>query len=272
MRAPVISRFVRNAAVTAAAALTIGVGLPVLSGGTAVWAACGDGTAATAPQAVTLAPGAFLPPLPKSVTAGGAAVELGLLQANDTGKPHQALAPWFALFASEPLPGGRRLVNLQPEDVRVEVQFHGAWKRLPVRHSCDPTLVADTSSIAEPVPAGGTHRYRFRLTVLAKTPEQINKIDVSTGPRTAFRLAVKHPKPAAAPTTAKPTTAKPTPTKAAPVPAAATTALAATAAAPATELAETGPSTPTAFLLASGAAALALGGGVLFAARKLSRR
>ncbi|MEV7180630.1 LPXTG cell wall anchor domain-containing protein [Kitasatospora sp. NPDC093679] len=295
MRTPVISRFVRNAAVITAAAVAVGVGLPVLTGGTAAWA-CGDEPApsatATAPQVSHGGSSAFLP-APAGVTAGGAPVEIGMEQYNDTGAAIPALAPSFALFASEPVPGTDRLVNLQPENVKVEVKFHGRWKRLSLRHSCDPTLVANTASLAEPVAAGRAHRYTFRLTVLAGTPAQIRTLDLFSGQGSNDRitLAVKHPAPTtptATPTRTKPATTAPAPTRAAsattaaaPVraalPAAATTApttaRATTApAAPATELAQTGPSSATAFLFASGGVLLALGGGVLLAVKRLARR
>ncbi|MEU2629200.1 LPXTG cell wall anchor domain-containing protein [Kitasatospora sp. NPDC007106] len=305
MRAPVISRFVRNAAVTTAAAVAVGVGLPVLTGGTAAWA-CGDEPApaatatATAPQVSHGGSSAFLP-APTGVTAGGAPVEIGMEQYNDTGAAIPALAPSFALFASEPVPGTNRLVNLQPENVKVEVKFHGQWKRLSLRHSCDPTLVANTASLAEPVAAGRAHRYTFRLTVLADVPAQIRTVDLFSGQGSNdhITLAVKHPAPTApattTPTRTKPATTAPArtaPTRAAsattaaaPVraalPAAATTAPATARAttvpttapaAPATELAQTGPSSATAFLFASGGVLLVLGGGVLLSVKRLARR
>ncbi|WP_431679639.1 LPXTG cell wall anchor domain-containing protein [Kitasatospora sp. KL5] len=77
MRAPAISRFVRNAAVTTAAALTIGVGLPVLSGGTAAWAACGAATTAPAAPATELAETGPSAPTAFLFASGAAALALG---------------------------------------------------------------------------------------------------------------------------------------------------------------------------------------------------
>ncbi|MEV8095584.1 LPXTG cell wall anchor domain-containing protein [Kitasatospora sp. NPDC085879] len=274
MRAPVISRFVRNATVTTTAALAIGVALPVLTGGTAAWA-CGE---LPNPQPAAAAPAAFVAPVPTSVTAGGAAAEFGLEQLNDTAKPYPDMVPRLSLFSAEIVPGSGKLVHVAPEDLTVEVMSHGHWKRLPLRHACDPGVLVDTSSLAETVPAGQAHRYMFRVSVSAKAAD-VTRIDIATAPGAqdrlaTFRLAVKHPKPAPKPT---PTTAKPTPTTAALVPTAATptatrTATPAAPTAPATELAQTGTSSATAFLFASGAAALALGGAVLLTVKRLARR
>ncbi|MFD0529203.1 hypothetical protein ACFQ1I_23450 [Kitasatospora arboriphila] len=69
MRAPVISRFVGNAAVTTAAAVAVGVGLPVLTGGTAAWA-CGDELAPAATATAPAAPATELAQTgPSSATA-----------------------------------------------------------------------------------------------------------------------------------------------------------------------------------------------------------
>ncbi|GAA0661577.1 hypothetical protein GCM10010193_10910 [Kitasatospora atroaurantiaca] len=279
MRTPVISRFVA----ASAAALTLTLGLPLLASSPA-WA-CGEDS----PTAVQEAPErhakdpveAFLPPVPKSVTAGGAPVEIGLEQVNFTGEPYRRLAPGFALFASEPsATESHRLVNLQPEDVTVEVMFHGEWKRLRMRHSCDPTIVADTSSVAEPVADGRAHRYMFRLSLSAKAPKELKKIDVFGGPDghgriSGFALTIARPKATATPTPKAPTTPAPSPT-ATTVPAVAVSAPAATpttaGAEPVTELASTGPSAPTGFLFGSAAALIAFGGGVLYAVRRIAKR
>ncbi|WP_405012359.1 hypothetical protein [Kitasatospora sp. NBC_01539] len=276
----VITRFVRNAAVATAATAVLGAGLPLLTAGDA-WA-CGDAPTAPAPTTATPAntgntASGFIAPVPTSVTAGGAAVEIGLEQVNLTGAPVDRLAPEFSLFASEPIPGTDKLVNLQPEDVTLDVMFHGHWKRLSLRHGCDPTLFADTSSIAEPVQDGRAHRYVFRLALSAKTPAQLKKVDVYGGSDgrsgvATLSLAVQHPKTSTAtpsPTGPAPITATGTPTA---TPTATRTPTPAASAPATAELAETGPSTPAAFLLVSGAVALALGGAVLYGAARISRR
>jgi len=284
MRTPVISRFVA----TSAAALTLGIGLPLLASSPA-WA-CGDEN----PPAVQEAPerhakdpvAGFIPEVPTSVTAGGAPVEIGVEQANFTGEPYRRLAPVLALFASEPSSTqARRLVNLQPEDLEVEVMYHGRWKVLGLRHGCDPTLSAITGPVAEPLPNGRAHRYMFRLSLSAKAPKELKKIDVYTesngqGHLSHFVLDIARPKATAKPTPTTSTTPAPTATPAA-VPAADTTTTApaptATASAtaiaqPTAELASTGSSAPTGFLFGSAAALLALGGGVLYAVRRIAKR
>ncbi|WP_405012358.1 hypothetical protein [Kitasatospora sp. NBC_01539] len=198
MRTSAVSRPARRAAALAAAALTVGAVLPVLSAGTAR-AACGDAPPAAASPAARHATdpvSGFVPPLPETVAPGGPAVEIALEQANFTGAPYERLAPQLALFASEPSAEPGRLVNLQPEDVAVEVMRQGAWQPLPVHPGCDPTLTVDTSSVAEPVPDGQAHRYLFRLALTASLPAELTRIDVLGGPgveggTASFTLAVE---------------------------------------------------------------------------------
>ncbi|WP_354641532.1 hypothetical protein [Kitasatospora camelliae] len=292
MRAPVISRFVRNSLATSAAALTLGIGLPLLAG-TPAWACGADSPAAAVQPAEHHAQDAvssFIAPFPTSVTAGGAKVEVGVEQANFTGQPYQHLAPGFALFASEPSSTDpNRVVNLQPEHVTVEVLHQGTWKRLNLAPGCDPALSADTSPVAEPLADGRAHRYTFRIGLSAKAPKELKTIDVHTGGGVnggvaSFTLAIARPKAPTAPSTAAPaptvtaTAAVEAESKAAPVSQAVLTggtrAAATTEAAeqsPA-QLAETGSVTPTRFLFVSGAFALLLGGGVLYGVRRIAKR
>ncbi|WP_407912753.1 hypothetical protein [Kitasatospora sp. NE20-6] len=209
MRTSAVSRPARRAAVVAAAALTVGAVLPVLSAGTAR-AACGDtppAAASPAPRHTTDPVAGFVPPLPETAAPGGPAVEIALEQANFTGAPYERLAPQLALFASESSAEPGRLVNLQPEDVTVEVMRQGAWQQLPVHQGCDPTLTVDTSSVAEPVPDGQAHRYLFRLALTASLPAELTRIDVLGGPGVAggtasFTLTVERSAADAAPAAA----------------------------------------------------------------------
>ncbi|MFG2821885.1 hypothetical protein ACGFX4_20955 [Kitasatospora sp. NPDC048365] len=284
MRTPVISRFVA----TSAAALTLGVALPLLASTPAF--ACGDAPGASAPAQqpehhAKDPVASFLPDFPTSITAGGAPVEIGVEQANFTGEPYQHLAPYLGLFASEPsatVPN--RLANLEPQHLKVEVMRGGAWQTLKLRVGCDPTISADTSSLAEPLADGRAHRFLFRVTLKASAPAELKQIQVSGGPDALTTIPVaRMPKPTtAAPTTPapKPTTAAPT-TPAAVVPAADTTTPAAspTTAAPSTsapaglqELASTGPSKATGFLFWSAGAMLVLGGAVLYGVKRIAKR
>lgn len=82
MRAPAISRFVA----TSAAAVVLGIGLPLLSGTGTAWA-CGDeqntSVEALPEQHATRPVIAFIAPTPGSMTAGGK-VEIGLEVVNTT--------------------------------------------------------------------------------------------------------------------------------------------------------------------------------------------
>ncbi|WP_441251284.1 LPXTG cell wall anchor domain-containing protein [Kitasatospora sp. McL0602] len=272
MRLPVISRFVA----TSAAALTLGVALPLLAGGTAF--ACGDEQPPAAvespePRHATDPVSAFVPEFPTSLTAGGQ-VEIGVEIGNFTGAAYQRLAPTFAVFASTPGPG-HTLVNLQIPEVNVDVMVDGSWRHLPMHHSCDPTLVADTSSLRAPLADGHARRYMFRLGLTTATAKAIKKVDVLAGTTAGDvpkhrTLAVNHPAPAPAPATTPPVA------KAAPaVPAAViTTPTAAASATPspktaaAATLAQTGPAAQTGWLFGSGAACLAAGAAVLYAVRR----
>ncbi|GAA2150197.1 hypothetical protein GCM10009760_44390 [Kitasatospora kazusensis] len=306
MRVSGISAFTKN--VTArtllgagATALTLSAALPLLPGGAAAWA-CGDDapttvSAAPEPRHATDPISAFLPPAATSVTAGSR-VEMGVEMVNTTGSAYQRIAPGFAVFGSADSGTPGRLVNLQPSDVNLDVMLGGSWHHLPLHHTCDPTLGADTSVLQAPLEDGHAHRYLFRLGLSATAPKQLKQIEVYSGFRDADRrpnmITLKINRPAAvpprapttapgaapttAPTTAPASTAVPAAVLAAVSPAAppaaaasgtpAPTAPAAGTEAARTELAHTGPSAPVGFLFGSAAACVAFGAGVLHVVRR----
>ncbi|GAA5005294.1 hypothetical protein [Kitasatospora paranensis] len=276
MHAPTVSRSPRRVAATAAAALALGVGLPVLTTATPALAACGDAPAPALPTEARHATDPdteFVAPVPTQVTAGGAAVEIAVEEGNLTGAPYQRLAPRFALFASAPAAQPGTLADLQPTDVGVEVMWHGQWQRLALHRSCDPVLVADTSSLAVPLADGHAQRYLFRLTLAATTPAELRTLDVYAGSTGSDRtvtadLAIARSTGAVA----QPTTAALAATAGnAPAAAAAAPAAGPAAGAPEAGPAPAGRPAPVGPLLAA-TAALPLLGGAAFAVRRLHRR
>ncbi|MFD9130298.1 hypothetical protein [Kitasatospora sp. NPDC059571] len=284
MRPPAVSRSaprtVRRAAAASAAtaALLLGVGLPVLSTAGPAWAACGNdpGPALPSePRHATDPDTAFIEPVATRVAAGGEAVEIGVEEGNLTGAPYQQLAPRFALFASAPAGQPGALANLQPSDVAVEVMWQGQWQRLTLHQSCDPVLVADTSSLAVPLADGHAQRYLFRVSLSAGTPAELRTLDVyagSTGSdRTAVAdLAITRGAGAAVQPTAAALAATAATAPTAPAAAAAPASVQAVGV-PDASPAAAGENAPLGPLLAA-AAALPLLGGALFAVRRLTRR
>ncbi|WP_052682024.1 hypothetical protein [Saccharothrix sp. ST-888] len=188
----VLSSFsTRRSLALGVAALTVGAAVPLLPGASAAWA-CGDDGAstgagsATAPSPVETHHGspasAFIPVVPAALTAGGAPVELGVEMANFTGADYAKIAPSFALYnprsnSDSGTPG----TNLRIQDLKVAVMKGGRWLDLPLRHSCDPTIVADTSALADSLTDQHAHRYLFRLSLAADTPAQQTEIQVFSG-------------------------------------------------------------------------------------------
>ncbi|MEV6211775.1 hypothetical protein [Kitasatospora sp. NPDC051914] len=263
MRTPV-SRSVRRATTTAATALLLGTALPVLSTGSPAWAACGNDPGPALPSEPRHAEDpvtAFIQPLPTEVAAGGEAVEIGVEEGNFTGGPYQRLTPRFAVLASAPAAQQGELANLQPADVSVEVMWQGQWQRLALHRSCDPVLVADTSSLAVPLEDGRAQRYLFRVSLSAATPPELSRLDVYAGSTGSDRTEA----------------AELTVTRSGPAAGGAGTTAAAVAAAPAADV-STPAADPAAVSAPAGtgwagtAVLLALGGGILLTARRLRRR
>ncbi|KQV19567.1 MULTISPECIES: hypothetical protein [unclassified Kitasatospora] len=294
MRAPVINRFAKIAPLAAVVALT--AGLTVLPASTA-WA-CGDApfsnsAQAPEPQRATTPALTFVNPRATTLTAGGPKVEFGVQIANHTGAPYKAISPGLSFWNPQSGAADNHLpnVNVRKQDFTVEVMKDGKWQPLKLRLGCDPTLSADTSLLDAPLADGQTKRYVFRIGLAATAPKEQQGIELhvsSQGDAPMITTNLKFNHPAAQPT--KPATPKATPSTAAPaapvtpvtpaaVPAAAkdvpatapTPSVSPTAAATTTELAETGSSTPNTFLLASAAAFVALGAGVLLLVRRTLR-
>ncbi|WP_457033374.1 LPXTG cell wall anchor domain-containing protein [Kitasatospora sp. P5_F3] len=284
MRAPVINRFAKIAPLAAVVALT--AGLTVLPASTA-WA-CGDApfsnsAQAPEPQRATTPALTFVNPRATTLTAGGPKVEFGVQIANHTGAPYKAISPGFSFWNPQSGETGNDLkkVNVRKQDFTVEVMKDGKWQPLKLRLGCDPTLSADTSLLNAPLADGQTKRYVFRIGLAATAPKEQKGIELYVssrggGPMITTNLKFNHP--AAQPT--KPAAPKATPSTAAPaavpaaakdVPAAAPTPSISPTATTTTELAETGSSTPNTFLLASAAAFVALGTGVLLLVRRTRR-
>ncbi|MFB7662672.1 hypothetical protein ACFC1R_01825 [Kitasatospora sp. NPDC056138] len=181
------------------AALTVGAAVPLFPGASAAWA-CGDDGApagvasagatgsgsATAPSPAETHHGspasAFIPVVPAALTAGGAPVEIGVEMANFTGADYAKIAPSFALYnprsnSDYGTPG----TNLRIQDLKVAVMKGGRWVDLPLRNSCDPTIVADTSVLADSLTDQHAHRYLFRLSLAADAPAQQTEIQVFSG-------------------------------------------------------------------------------------------
>ncbi|MCX5211796.1 hypothetical protein OG689_21305 [Kitasatospora sp. NBC_00240] len=308
MRASGISAFTKNvpslsrrsALTLAAATLVVGAGLPVLGGADSAWA-CGapDDAPVTAPStapapAVThnggLNAGFFMLRDGLTITAGGAKLEIPVEVGNFTGAPYEKVVPQLSLYNEKAgsHPGGG--TNLRTQDFVVEVSTPGGWQKLPMVHSCDPVIYADTSSLkGEHLDNGRATHFTFRFGMSANAPKDQTEIkigvnasaeDENAQPNWTFRNAqVKRPAAPAPGKTTPPagpqTTAKPTATPAAP---AAGTKAAAPATGPAAEapataapaaLAETGAGGPNGLLAGSAAAFVALGAGVLIAVRRL---
>ncbi|MFE2729178.1 hypothetical protein [Kitasatospora sp. NPDC059327] len=289
------------------AAVVVLAGSVQLMTAEASWA-CGSGKAAAAEaKPVTpasahqgnLAAGFFMTPDGQSITAGGAKAEIGLEVGNFTGAPYENVAPGIAIFN----PGG----STRLEDFTVEAATdHGGWKKLTLRHGCDPAIIADTSSLkTKQLTDGHVTHFAFRVSVSANAAADLKGFEVylgakadgypaESGGRHSYKVlrtaAPAKPtttaKPAAKPTTtATPTTKAAAPKSAAPVapvegktptaaqtpatPKATPTAPATTAPAGTPELAQTGAGTPNGFLAAASAAFVALGAGVLIAVRRL---
>lgn len=181
----------RKALAVGAATLLISGGAPLFAGASAAWA-CGDeegvrtdrvattnsaATAARSPAATHHGEpvSAFIPVVPTAIAAGGAPVEIGVEMANFTGADYARIAPGFALY--NPHAGA----NLRIEDLKVEVVKGGQWRSLPLRHSCDPVLVADTSLLADPLTDQHAHRYLFRVSLSADAPGPQQEIQVFSG-------------------------------------------------------------------------------------------
>lgn len=190
MRMPAFSRIAaivvsRRTLATGVATLALGAALPLLGGAAPAWA-CGDEpTGAATASAPAAAPvhwsGSFIPELPDSITAGGPAAEVGVEIGNSTGAA-ASVAPVLSFdnTAASSHQGGGHL--LRPQDFTVEVMVNGAWRTLPVRHSCDPTLNVDTSSLAQRLDDGHAARLLFRISLSADAPADQQNITLYTGP------------------------------------------------------------------------------------------
>ncbi|WP_406201076.1 hypothetical protein OH807_20900 [Kitasatospora sp. NBC_01560] len=286
----------RRLAALAATAVLAG-GVQFLATDTA-WA-CDSGADTTAPKPVTpasahhgeLSTGFHMTPDGQTLTAGGAKVEIGMGVGNFTGARYENVTPSIAVF------NPKGATNLQ--DFTIEAKTPAGWKKLGLRHGCDPTVFADTSSlVAKTLDDGRAANFLFRISVAANAAADLNELQIFANGEAAgypmgdgeihtFKITQPaHPAAPKAGTTAKPAAPKATPTTAAkPAPAKpaadqtpATTPATpkATPSAPATtapagtpELAQTGANTPNGFLAASAAAFVALGAGVLIAVRRL---
>ncbi|MFI5528846.1 LAETG motif-containing sortase-dependent surface protein [Kitasatospora sp. NPDC051853] len=274
MRASVINRFAKIAPLSVAT-LLLTSGITLITADTA-WA-CGPSPVPPmyeGPRHATEPVQAFIPELPRTITAGGAKVEVGIELFNGTGSAYQQITPGFGLLAPQPA-GGRQALRAQ--DITVEAMVGGVWKTLPTRYDCGGAFYTDTAALKGPLDTGHAKRFMFRVGLKSSTPATQGSILLHTTDQPAT-LKVVHPGAAPAPAAPKPipSTAK----AAAPTaPAAPTEAPKATpstastpAAIPAAELASTGPKTPTAPLAGAAAALLALGAGVLFLARRRTAR
>ncbi|MGV9271632.1 LPXTG cell wall anchor domain-containing protein [Kitasatospora sp. NPDC003701] len=310
MRTSVMPSFTKNVRslagrrrlATLAATVVLAGGVQLMTAD-ASWA-CEGGTAPAEAKPVTpaaahhgdLAAGFHMTPDHQSITAGGAKAEVGVEVANFTGAPYENVAPTISIFNEK---GATQL-----EDFTIEAATGGGWKKLSLRHGCDPAIIADTSSLkAKKLNDGRAENFLFRISVSANAAADLKDFTVFVGGkadgypsesggshsyavvRTAAPAKPATPaKPSAKATTAaKPAAPKPTApatAKAAPArpaadqapaaaPSAAPSAPATTAPAGTPELAQTGSSSTNGFLAASAAAFVALGAGVLIAVRRL---
>ncbi|WP_052509714.1 hypothetical protein [Kitasatospora griseola] len=206
-----------------AAAAVLGATVPVLGGATSAWA-CGDdqpapsasasAPAAPAPSASVAAPVADLKLRVDSlwrdadtITAGGAPVQIGVEVSNGGTETIEGVRPFPTFFNYS----DDAKSTLHPEDLVLEVKTGGAWKTLPMKWGCDPTLRGDYSSLATDLASGQTVEFLFRLSVTTHSNAAQQKIEVSVGARTGqvvpmngkgFVLPIVHP---GAPTTPAPT-------------------------------------------------------------------
>ncbi|MFD8479115.1 LAETG motif-containing sortase-dependent surface protein [Kitasatospora sp. NPDC059673] len=237
-----------------AATAVLGATIPVLGGATTAWA-CGDdqpaaaapasapaaSASASAPAAPASAPAAPAPAAAPAadvklrvdsiwrdadtITAGGAPVQIGVEISNGGTETIDGVQPFPTFFNDS----GDPKSILHPEDLVLEVKTGGAWKTLPMKWGCDPTLRGDYSSLATDLAPGQTVRFVFRLSVTTHSNEAQQKIDVSVGvragqvapiPGKGFVLPIVHP---AAPATPAPTATSKAPSTPAATPSAPTT-------------------------------------------------
>ncbi|MDH6134556.1 hypothetical protein P3T37_003960 [Kitasatospora sp. MAA4] len=267
MRASVTSAFAKNipsalprrALATAAAALLISAAVPLLPGGTAAAYACGDASASAAGgHVVSSGEGGFIPVVPDSITAGGPAIEVGEEVGPVAGSAGGLIAPDLAFYNPDGgQPGG---AALRPADFTVQAMVAGQWKTLPVLPGCDPTIHADTSSVAQQVAAGHAMRVEFRIALSAAAPSSQTQILMFSSPDAygrpmshtlkVLRAASPSAKPAAA-VAASPAAAQPTPPATA-----------------APRLATTASDSPAAPLFGAGGALVVLGAGAFVLGRR----
>ncbi|MEU1510295.1 hypothetical protein [Kitasatospora sp. NPDC005748] len=143
---------------------------------------------------------------------------------NFTGAPYENVGPGIAIFNPE---GSTRL-----EDFTVEAATEHGWKKLTLRHGCDPTIIADTSSLkTKQLTDGHATHFAFRVSVSANAAADLKSFEVYLGGKadgyplerggTHTYKVLRTAAPAKPATTAKPaakptTTAKPTTKPAAP--------------------------------------------------------
>ncbi|MCX5211798.1 LPXTG cell wall anchor domain-containing protein [Kitasatospora sp. NBC_00240] len=290
---PSLSRRGKAAALAATVLLTGGV---QLIGAESSWA-CNDDRF-SGPREVYTDPtgqtkvgpdGEFRPFESATVAADGSWAEYGVSMANTSTTDYKKAYPNFGLKVSKG-------AAVRSKDVTVEVMRGGKWQRLANMPGCGPTIDADTAALAQPIAHGQTANFLFRVALSPASPQNQTELTLVTdafafdsqasGHSDLRTVKVTHPKAApstapakpgtaakpAAPVTAKPgadsTAAAATPTG--PAAGAATDTPAATA--PATELAQTGASSPNGFLAGSAAAFLALGAGVMVVVRRRRTR
>ncbi|QKW23951.1 hypothetical protein HUT16_37060 [Kitasatospora sp. NA04385] len=223
------TRLARLASI-AAAAVVLGVTVPVLTGASSAWA-CGDEPTAAAavstptadvPAAETVdelqnATVGLLPVPEKEITAGGAPVEFGVEIYNAGPGTAKGVLP-FPTFYNEASSDGIHGA-LKPQDLVLEVTDGGRWKTLPLKPGCDLVLRADTAFLAKDVEAGRATRFLFRLTVTAHSDASQSQVDIRVGMKSLsggvkpdhdahLVLPIVHP---AAPTTKAPTKTPTTP-------------------------------------------------------------
>ncbi|MGW4645399.1 hypothetical protein [Kitasatospora sp. NPDC004289] len=291
MRTSVINRFAKLAPLSVAT-LLLTSGITLITADTA-WA-CGDQpSSAAAEQPREQHAGEpsvlFVGNTPKKITAGGAKVEFTLSLHNGTGSAYKRIAPHLALWNPQSGFGDDvaglskaelRQVHLRPQDITVEAKVNGQWKNLPLRRGCDPLLNADTSALNGPLADGQSKQFTFRIGLKSSAPAvqksfHLYAADLPTTvtvvrPTTPPKPATPKPTPsatkAAAPAAAVAEAPKPTPS------ASVTATPAAEPAATPAELASTGPKAPTAALVGSAAALLAVGTAALLFARRRTAR
>ncbi|WP_035847415.1 hypothetical protein [Kitasatospora azatica] len=115
-------------------------------------------------------------PIPTSVTVGGPAVQIEDSPGNFTAAPFTSLAPLLTFAPS----AGR----LRPQDLTVEAQVAGGWRKLAVQQDCAGELTVDTSSLAQPLENGQYGRvtnYLFRFSAAPSLDPAVTSLTVSTG-------------------------------------------------------------------------------------------